>query len=119
MLFVAASCAEGRTCVTGAEELRVKESDRIQSMVDGLSILGVDIKDTSDGALIQGGGVDFRFSGGTVEAHEDHRIAMAFSVAGLMCRETITVNDCANVATSFPNFVGLARETGFPLTVPP
>ena len=119
VLFVAASCAEGPTCVTGAEELRVKESDRIQSMVDGLSKLGVDIKDTPDGALIKGGGVDFRFNGGTVEAHEDHRIAMAFSVAGLMCCEMITVNDCANVATSFPNFIGLARETGFPLTVPP
>ena len=119
VLFVAASCAVGRTCVTGAEELRVKESDRIQSMVDGLSILGVDIKGTPDGALIQGGGVDFRFSGGTVEARKDHRIAMAFSVAGLVCRETIIVNDCANVATSFPNFIGLARETGFPLTVLP
>jgi len=119
VLFVAASCAEGRTCVTGAEELRVKESDRIQSMVDGLSILGVDIKSTPDGALIQGGGVDFRFSGGTVDACKDHRIAMAFSVAGLMCRETIIVNDCANVATSFPNFIGLAREAGFPLTVLP
>jgi 3-phosphoshikimate 1-carboxyvinyltransferase len=86
-------------------------------MVDGLSILGADIKDTPNGASIQGGGVDFRFSGGTVEACEDHRIAMAFSVAGLVCRETIIVNDCANVATSFPNFIGLARETGFPLTV--
>ena len=69
--------------------------------------------------MINDGGVDFRFNGGTVEAHEDHRIAMAFSVAGLMCCEMITVNDCANVATSFPNFIGLARETGFPLTVPP
>ncbi|MBU26063.1 MAG: bifunctional prephenate dehydrogenase/3-phosphoshikimate 1-carboxyvinyltransferase [Gammaproteobacteria bacterium] len=119
ILFVAASCAEGETCVSGAEELRVKESDRIQSMVDGLSILGAAIEGTPDGALIHGGGIDFRFSGGTVEACEDHRIAMAFSVAGLVCRETITVNDCANVATSFPNFVGLARETGFPLMVSP
>ncbi len=117
VLFVAASCANGQTRVTGAEELRVKESDRIQSMVDGLATLGVTIEGTPDGAIIQGGGSDFRFDGGIVEAHEDHRIAMAFSVAGLMCRDTVVVNDCANVATSFPNFIGLARETGFPLTV--
>ena len=117
VLFVAACCATGQTRVTGAEELRVKESDRIQSMVDGLSALGVVIERAPDGAVIQGGGPDFRFSGGSVEAHEDHRIAMAFSVAGLVSREPIVVNDCANVATSFPNFVGLARETGFPLTV--
>ena len=117
VLFVAACCAAGQTRVTGAEELRVKESDRIQSMVDGLSALGVVIEGTPDGAVIQGGGPDFRFAGGSVEAHEDHRIAMALSVAGLVSREPIVVNDCANVATSFPNFVGLARETGFPLTV--
>ncbi len=117
ILFVAACCAEGQTRVTGAEELRVKESDRIQSMVDGLITLGGSIKDTSDGAIICGGGPDFRFRGGVVEAHADHRIAMAFSVSGLMSKATVTVNDCANVATSFPNFVGLARGTGFNLKV--
>jgi 3-phosphoshikimate 1-carboxyvinyltransferase len=117
VLFVAACCASGETRVTGAEELRVKESDRIQSMVDGLKALGVSIEGTPDGAVIQGGGSEFRFGSGAVEAHEDHRIAMAFSVAGLMSDGGVIVNDCANVATSFPNFVGLARETGFPLTV--
>lgn len=117
VLFVAACCASGVTRVTGAEELRVKESDRIQSMVDGLKALSVSIEGTPDGAVIQGGGPEFRFGSGTVEAHEDHRIAMAFSVAGLMSDGGVIVNDCANVATSFPNFVGLARETGFPLTV--
>ena len=117
VLFVAACCASGETRVTGAEELRVKESDRIQSMVDGLKALGVSIKGTPDGAVIQGGGPEFRFGSGTVEAHEDHRIAMAFSVAGLLSVGDVVVNDCANVATSFPNFVGLAREIGFPLTV--
>jgi len=117
VLFVAACCASGQTRVTGAEELRVKESDRIQSMVDGLKALGVAIKGTPDGAVIQGGGPDFRFASASVEAHEDHRIAMAFSVAGLLSEGGVVVNDCANVATSFPNFVGLARETGFPLTV--
>ena len=117
VLFVAACCASGQTRVTGAEELRVKESDRIQSMVDGLKALGVAIDSTQDGAVIQGGGPDFRFRSASVEAHEDHRIAMAFSVAGLLSEGGVVVNDCANVATSFPNFVGLARETGFPLTV--
>ena len=118
ILFVAACIAEGRTRVTGAEELRVKESDRIQSMVNGLITLGGSIEGTPDGAVICGGGPDFRFSGGVVEAHEDHRIAMALSVAGLMSRGTVTVNDCVNVATSFPNFVGLARGVGFNLRVP-
>ena len=117
VLFVAACCAEGQTRVTGAEELRVKESDRIESMVTGLITLGGSITGTSDGAVICGGGPDFRFRGGTVEAYEDHRIAMALSVAGLMSRSTVTVYDCTNVATSFPNFVGLARETGFNLKV--
>ncbi len=117
VLFVAACCASGQTRVTGAEELRVKESDRIQSMVDGLKALGVAIEGTPDGAVILGGGPEFRFRSATVEAHEDHRIAMAFSVAGLLSEGGVVVNDCANVATSFPNFVGLARETGFPLTV--
>ena len=117
VLFVAACCASGQTRVTGAEELRVKESDRIQSMVDGLKTLGVAIEGTPDGAVIQGGGPEFRFGSAYVEAHEDHRIAMAFNVAGLLSEGGVVVNDCANVATSFPNFVGLARETGFPLTV--
>ena len=117
ILFVAACFAEGRTRVTGAEELRVKESDRIQSMVDGLITLGGSIEGTPDGAIICGSGPDFRFSGGVVEAHEDHRIAMALSVAGLMSKGTVTINDCANVATSFPNFVGLARGVGFNLMV--
>lgn len=117
VLFVAASCASGVTRITGAEELRVKESDRIQSMVDGLSALGVSIEGTPDGAVIQGGGPEFRFEAGVVEAHEDHRIAMAFSVAGCLAKTAVQIHDCANVATSFPNFVGLAREVGFDLTV--
>ena len=117
VLFVAACLANGVTRVTGAEELRVKESDRIQSMVDGLSALGAVIEGTPDGAIITGAGPEFRFRGGEVQAFEDHRIAMALSVAGLVSGETVSVHDCANVATSFPNFVGLAREVGFPLTV--
>jgi 3-phosphoshikimate 1-carboxyvinyltransferase len=107
-IFIAAVCAEGTTTVTGAEELRVKESDRIQAMVDGLKTLGADIEGTPDGAVIQGS----RLSGGVVESHDDHRIAMAFTVASLRSSGEITINDCANVATSFPGFVELAKSVG-------
>ena len=108
-LFVAAACAEGTTVVTGAEELRVKESDRIQAMVDGLKTLGVDIEGTPDGAIIKG---CEQFGGGVVESHDDHRIAMSFTVAALRASEEITVKECANVATSFPVFVELAQQVG-------
>lgn len=108
-LFVAAACADGQTVVTGAEELRVKESDRIQAMVDGLKTLGVDIEGTPDGAIING---CESFGGGVVESHDDHRIAMSFTVAALRAREEITVKECANVATSFPVFVELAQKVG-------
>lgn len=107
-LFVAAACAEGTTIVSGAEELRVKESDRIQAMVDGLKTLGVDIEGTPDGAIIKGG----EMGGGIIESHDDHRIAMSFSIASLRASDTITINECANVATSFPGFVELAQSAG-------
>ncbi|MGB0466393.1 MAG: bifunctional prephenate dehydrogenase/3-phosphoshikimate 1-carboxyvinyltransferase [Pontibacterium sp.] len=107
-LFIAATCAEGETVVTGAEELRVKESDRIQVMVDGLKALGADIEGTADGAVIRGG----QLSGGEVFAHGDHRIAMSFSIAALRSNGEIKINDCANVATSFPTFVELAQTVG-------
>ena len=109
-LFIAAACAEGETVLTGAEELRVKESDRIQAMVDGLVILGVDAKGTPDGAVIQGFGADGAFGGGEIESHDDHRIAMSFSMASLRASEQI--HECANVATSFPGFVELAASAG-------
>ncbi len=115
-LFVAASCAEGETILTGAEELRVKESDRIQAMVDGLVTLGVNARGTSDGAVIQGFGADGAFSGGVVESHDDHRIAMSFAMASLRSTEQITIRECANVATSFPGFVALASGAGLQLT---
>lgn len=112
VLFVAASCAEGQTRLTGAEELRVKESDRIQVMADGLQILGVDAQPTADGMVIQGGG---KIGGGTMVSHGDHRIAMAFSIAGLRASAPITVLDCANVNTSFPEFKDLAKTLGLDL----
>lgn len=107
-LFVAAACAEGQTVLTGAEELRVKESDRIQAMADGLTILGIDAQSTEDGIIINGGVI----GSGEVESHDDHRIAMSFAIAALQAGGTIVVKDCANVATSFPNFVELATEVG-------
>lgn len=108
VLFVAAACAEGETRLTGAEELRVKESDRIQVMADGLRELGVDATPTPDGMVVKGGPL----SGGEVESHGDHRIAMAFSIAGLRATGPITIHDCANVNTSFPTFVSLAQRLG-------
>lgn len=109
VLFVAAACAQGRTTLRGAEELRVKESDRIQVMADGLQTLGVNATPTPDGIIIDGGA---GFGGGEVWAHGDHRIAMSFSVAALRASAPIRIHDCANVATSFPNFLALAERAG-------
>jgi len=113
VLFVAAACAEGETLLTGAEELRVKESDRIQVMADGLITLGIDAQPTSDGMIIQGG----QLQGGTVASHGDHRIAMSFAIAGLRAAGDLTITNCANVSTSFPNFVGLAAGSGLNIKV--
>lgn len=113
VLFVAAACAEGETVLTGAEELRVKESDRIQVMADGLIACGIDARPTPDGIIIQGG----QLGGATVESHEDHRIAMAFSIAGLRASQPIYIDNCATVNTSFPGFVSLAAGAGLQITV--
>jgi len=113
VLFVAAACAEGRTVLRGAEELRVKESDRIQVMADGLIALGIKAEPTPDGIVIEGGAI----GGGEVWAHGDHRIAMSFSVASLRASAPIRIHDCANVATSFPNFLALAAEVGIKVAV--
>lgn len=108
VLFIAAAYAEGRTVLRGAEELRVKESDRIQVMADGLQALGAQVQPTPDGIIIDGG----RLAGGEVWAHGDHRIAMSFSVAALRADGVIRIHDCANVATSFPNFLTLCQQVG-------
>ena len=110
-LFVAAACAEGETRLSGAAELRVKESDRIQVMAEGLQALGIDAQPTPDGMLVRGG----RLTGGKVKSHGDHRIAMAFSIAALRAADTIEIDNCANVNTSFPNFVELAGGLGLPI----
>jgi 3-phosphoshikimate 1-carboxyvinyltransferase len=107
-IFIAAACAEGTTTLRGAEELRVKESDRIAVMAQGLKALGVDARETPDGIVIRGGGMQ----GGEVDSHGDHRIAMSFAMAGLRAAGPITVRDCKNVDTSFPGFVELAKHAG-------
>jgi 3-phosphoshikimate 1-carboxyvinyltransferase len=112
VLFVAAASAQGQTVLTGARELRVKESDRIQVMADGLTTLGITARPTEDGMVIEGG----QMTGGRVNSHGDHRIAMAFAIASLRASGAILIDDCANVNTSFPGFVDLARSCGLNLS---
>lgn len=108
VLFVAAACAEGETLLRGAEELRVKESDRIAVMAEGLQRLGIMAEPLPDGIRIRGGAL----AGGTVNSHGDHRIAMSFAMAALRAQGPVVIQDCANVNTSFPGFAGLARGAG-------
>jgi 3-phosphoshikimate 1-carboxyvinyltransferase len=93
--------------------LRVKESDRIAAMAVGLKRLGIAVEETPDGIIIQGG----KLSGGEVDSHGDHRIAMAFAMSALRASSPITIHDCKNVATSFPDFVPLAERAGLAISV--
>jgi 3-phosphoshikimate 1-carboxyvinyltransferase len=111
ILFAAAACAKGRTRVSGAAELRVKESDRIATMAAGLRALGIRVDELPDGAVIEGGPL----RGGTVDSHGDHRIAMSLAVAAQRAEGAVSIADVANVATSFPGFVALARQAGMQL----
>jgi len=113
-VFIAASCAKGETILTGAKELRVKESDRIQVMADGLTILGIENEVLEDGIKIQGG--VFQKPTQMIESHHDHRISMSFAVASLRCDYPIEINGVDNVMTSFPNFVALANSAGMNIT---
>ncbi|KQM64052.1 MULTISPECIES: 3-phosphoshikimate 1-carboxyvinyltransferase [unclassified Sphingomonas] len=115
ILFVAAALARGRTVTRGLEELRVKESDRITTMAEGLRAIGARVEETEDGLIIDGTGGDPLPGGGTITAKLDHRIAMSFVVAGLVSREPVTIDDMAPVATSFPTFTTLLRGLGAPL----
>ncbi len=112
ILCIAAACADGVTHISGAAELRVKESDRIQAMSEGLAKLGVRVEEKPDGLSIFGG----KMTGGQVESFDDHRIAMSFAIAGLASQSKIEINDCQNVATSFPGFVDSARQIGLSIT---
>jgi 3-phosphoshikimate 1-carboxyvinyltransferase len=113
VLFIAAACAEGTTRLSGAEELRVKESDRIQVMADGLTALGIEAQPTPDGMRITGGAL----SGGKVESRGDHRISMSFAMAALRASGPLEIRDCANVNTSFPGFVELAAGAGLRISL--
>lgn len=118
VLFIAASCAEGETVLRGAAELRVKESDRIAVMADGLQTLGVDCTVLEDGIHITGkGAARHVFGGGAINSHHDHRIAMSFAVASLRASDTITIHGTETVNTSFPNFAQLVSRAGLKLDV--
>lgn len=112
-LFIAAACAEGRTILRGAEELRVKESDRIAAMAEGLNTLGVKNEVLEDGIIIEGGGT---IGGGVIHTYHDHRIAMSFAIAALRAEQEIRILDCDHVATSFPGFDALARGLGLQIS---
>ena len=111
-LFIAAACAAGRTVLRGAEELRVKESDRIAAMAEGLTTLGVRNEVLDDGIIIEGGPL----GGGVVHTFHDHRIAMSFAIAALRATQEIRILDCDHVATSFPGFGALARGLGLQIS---
>ncbi len=141
VLFIAASCAKGRTVLTGAKELRVKESDRIAVMADGLQTLGIECTVTDDGLIIEGKGIEGQgcadkdnaetninteaktnndqpvFGGGHIKSHHDHRIAMSFAVASLRASEQITIEGVETVNTSFPGFAELANQVGMAIEV--
>lgn len=108
VVCIAAACAEGQTTVSGAEELRHKESDRISAMVEGLRSIGIEVEERRDGMSVTGGVI----AGGRVESFHDHRIAMSFAVAGGVAESNIVIDGADNVATSFPNFVELANQAG-------
>ncbi len=111
VLFAAAAVADGETVVSGAGELRVKESDRLAVMADGLATLGVAVESRPDGLRIRGGEV----AGGIVDSRGDHRIAMSFAVLGARARAPVTIDDGQNGATSCPGFAALARVAGLGL----
>jgi 3-phosphoshikimate 1-carboxyvinyltransferase len=122
VIAIAAACAQGETRLTGAAELRVKESDRIMAIVSALTALGVEARETPDGFVIQGKGAAQHstqptavFNAGTVQSHDDHRIAMACSIASLRADGPILIENCANVTTSFPGYIELANSIGLGL----
>lgn len=110
-IFIAASMASGQTVLTAAAELRVKESDRIVAMAEGLTKLGIKSEVLADGIIINGKD-EFSPPSGVIQSHHDHRIAMAFALVSLRCSASICISGCENVATSFPDFVKTASQAG-------
>jgi 3-phosphoshikimate 1-carboxyvinyltransferase len=104
ILAVAACVATGTTIIRDAAELRVKESDRIHGLARGLITLGADVTERPDGLEIRGGGPKFAFAGGTVDSLGDHRLAMAFRIAGLKATAPVTVTGAESAAISDPAF---------------
>lgn len=115
VIFLAAALASGDTTVSGAAELRHKESDRIHVMAEGLKALGIAVEELPDGARIRGG----QLRGGTIDSQGDHRVAMSFAVGASCASGPVTILDTANVATSFPRFPDLARSIGLDITTGP
>lgn len=113
-MSIAFAVAEGVTVIRGARELRYKESDRLQMMAKGLKELGVELEVFEDGIMIQG---KEALMGGSIETAKDHRIAMAFAMAGLVSKEPILIKECENIATSFPNFIELANKLGLQIKI--
>jgi 3-phosphoshikimate 1-carboxyvinyltransferase len=101
LVALAACFAEGTTTIRDAEELRRKESDRIETVTAALRALGGDVEPTEDGMVVTGTG---GLRGGTIDSHGDHRIAMLGAVAGLASREGVEVQNMAAAAVSYPNF---------------
>ena len=106
ILFIAAACAQGQTFLRGAKELRFKESDRIATMAEGLNQIGIKAQALEDGIVIHGGVPQ----GGVVDSQGDHRIAMAFSIAGTIAKSSIIIKNCDAIATSFPTFLETAKQ---------
>ena len=106
ILFIACACCEGISVIKDIEELRHKESDRIKSMEEGLTNLGIKVESTTNSIKISGGS----FKGGIVNSNSDHRVAMSFLIAGLVSLKPITIIDTDNINTSFPNFVDILRD---------
>ena len=106
ILFIACAVSSGVSKISGIEELRYKESDRIKSMEEGLNAVGIKSTSTLDSIEINGGEI----LGGKINSYGDHRIAMAFAIAALISKKSITIIDTKNISTSFPNFIDLMRE---------
>ena len=108
ILFIACSAASGVSKISGIEELRYKESDRIKAMEDGLEAIGIKVSSTQDSIEITGG----KIIGGKIDSYDDHRIAMSFAIAGLISETSLTIMNTRNIATSFPSFVNLLKDFG-------
>ena len=108
ILFIACAAASGTSKISGIEELRYKESDRIMAMENGLRAIGIDVRSSKDSIEITGG----KIVGGKISSYDDHRIAMSFAIAGLISQHSLTIMNTQNISTSFPTFVTILRELG-------